>query len=106
MTQIDNDLKQMDEEDVIITRENFEAWLEEPAFLTMLEDLDIGTSNKSELFDVLDCDLSGELEVNEVVSGLMKLRGPSDKSDAVASLLGIRYLTTKVEEMVNLIQAQ
>ena len=45
----------------------FEAWLLEPAFLAMLEDLDIGTSNKSELFDVLDCDLSGEfVKLNRV----------------------------------------
>merc|ERR1719420_1553224 len=99
MTQIDEDLRQMDEEDAVITREGFDAWLEEPAFLNMLEDLDIGTSNKTELFDVLDCDLSGELEVAEVISGLMKLRGPSDKSDAVASLLAIRYVTQRVDAL-------
>jgi hypothetical protein len=104
ITQIDNQFKEMDEEDVIITKDNFEAWLEEPAFLNMLDDLDIGTSNKSQLFDVLDCDLSGELEVAEVISGLMKLRGPSDKSDAVASLLGIRYMTTKLDEVHKIIE--
>jgi hypothetical protein len=99
MTQIDSDLQQLDNEEVIINRETFANWLEEPSFLQMLDDLDIGTSNKAELFDVLDCDLSGELEVPEVIAGLMKLRGPSDKSDAVASLLGIRYITTKLDEM-------
>merc|ERR1719238_1531489 len=104
MTQIDNDLKQMDEDEVTITRDTFESWLEEPAFLTMLEDLDIGTSNKSELFDVLDCDLSGELEVDEVVSGLMKLRGPSDKCDAVAALLAIRHITNRLDECFDLVR--
>merc|ERR1712139_510028 len=80
-SKIDAEFK-ADTEDMTITREQFDSWLHEPAFLTMLEDLDIGTANKSELFDVLDCDLSGELEVDEVISGLMKLRGPSDKTDA------------------------
>ena len=28
-----------------------------------------GTANKTELFDVIDCDLSGELEVPEIISG-------------------------------------
>merc|ERR1712050_451543 len=65
----------------------------------LLEEMDIGTANKTELFDVLDCDLSGELEVNEVVAGLMKLRGPSEKSDTVAALLGVRYLTTLLREV-------
>merc|ERR1711904_572884 len=99
MEYVDEELRKLEEDNVIITRRNFEAWLEEANFLEMLEDLDIGTSNKSQLFDVLDCDLSGELGVAEVVSGLMKLRGPSDKSDAVASLLGIRYLTTEIEAL-------
>ena len=30
---------------------------------------------------------------------LGKLRGPSDKTDAVASLLGIRYMTSKLDEV-------
>jgi hypothetical protein len=97
MTRVDQELANMNDNEVTITRTTFEKWLEEPLFLAMLEDLDIGTSNKSELFDVLDCDLSGELEVPEVISGLMKLRGPSDKSDAVASLLGIRYCTQQID---------
>merc|ERR1719440_1932534 len=99
IAQVDHEMKQMDEEDLLLTKDNFEAWLEDKAFLNMLEDLDIGTSNKSELFDVLDCDLSGELEVDEVISGLMKLRGPSDKTDAVACLLGVRYMTSKLDEV-------
>jgi hypothetical protein len=103
-TLVDKDLAQMNEEKVTINREVFTSWLHEPAFLDMLEELDIGTSNKAELFDVLDCDLSGELEVAEVISGLMKLRGPSDKSDAVASLLAIRYITQRLDELHEIIE--
>lgn len=97
LSAIEKDLKEMNDDEVTIDHETFDSWLTEPAFLQMLDDLDIGTSNKSELFDVLDADLSGELEVPEVISGLMKLRGPSDKTDAVASLLAIRYITTQID---------
>jgi len=79
-------------EDVVITREVFYAWLQEPGMLKLLEELDIAISNRYELFDVLDADLSGELGVDEVVTGLMKLRGPAEKSDAVAALLTVRVV--------------
>ena len=48
-----------------IPRDLFKLWLQDPDLLELLDDMDIGTSNKTELFDVLDCDLSGELEVPE-----------------------------------------
>merc|ERR1712232_903394 len=86
-------------EDLTITRDLFKMWLHDPDFLEQLDEMDIGTANKTELFDVLDCDLSGELEVPEIISGLMKLRGPSEKSDIVAALLGIRYMTSLIEEI-------
>eukprot|EP00927_Polykrikos_kofoidii_P055418 TRINITY_DN49673_c0_g1_i1.p1 TRINITY_DN49673_c0_g1~~TRINITY_DN49673_c0_g1_i1.p1 ORF type:complete len:753 (+),score=100.28 TRINITY_DN49673_c0_g1_i1:53-2311(+) len=86
-------------ESIQVTREEFNAWLENKEFLELLNELDIGSANKSELFDTLDFDLSGELEASEVITGLMKLRGPSDKCDAVAMLLGLRYVTQKVEDL-------
>merc|ERR1712024_249530 len=61
---------------VVITREIFNAWLYDPAFQKLLDDLGISTGNRLQLFDVLDCDLSGELEADEIMSGLMALRGP------------------------------
>ena len=47
------------------------ASLQDPDMLELFDDLDIGTANKTELFDVLDADLSAELVVHEVVSGLI-----------------------------------
>jgi len=87
------------DEDVVISKEVFEAWLSMPEMRQMLHDLEISFGSEAELFDVLDCDLSGELEVAELVEGLMKLRGPTDKCDAVASLLGIRYVTKIIEDI-------
>jgi len=41
----------------------------------LLEDLDINVPNKHDLFDVLDANLSGRVSLEELVAGLLKLRG-------------------------------
>merc|ERR1711957_256785 len=81
---------------VVVTLEVFEAWQQVKEFSKMLESLEIATSNPEELFGVLDADMSGELTVNELVDGLMRLRGPTQKSDSVASLLYMRCLQQTV----------
>ena len=37
-----------------------------------------------DLFDVLDADMSGELEFEEMIDGLLKCRGPASKTDIIA----------------------
>ena len=80
---------------VTVDRRSFMMWLEEPSFLSVLENADVDVSNKFDLFDVLDADMGGKLELDEVVTGLMKLRGPVSKSDLVAMRLQVRLLTQK-----------
>merc|ERR1711924_490370 len=63
---------------------------EEVKFL--LEELDICITSRDQLFDVLDSDGNGYLAVNELVDGLMRLRGPSDKGDTVSAVLMIRTM--------------
>lgn len=79
-----------------IVRDVFFKWLEVPELLSLLEMMDITTSNPYELFDILDADMSGELDCEELVSGLMALRGSAQKSDSVASLLSIRVVLEKL----------
>ena len=81
---------------VTVDRQTFMQWLQEPSFLQVLENGDVDVSNKFDLFDVLDADMGGKLELDEVVTGLMKLRGPVSKSDLVAMRLQVRLLTQKV----------
>ena len=81
---------------VTVDRRTFMQWLQEPNFLQVLENADVDVSNKFDLFDVLDADMGGKLELDEVVTGLMKLRGPVSKSDLVAMRLQVRLLTQKV----------
>merc|ERR1712039_1045985 len=56
----------------------------------LLEDLEISVSNHSKLFDIIDSNGSGTLDVGELIEGLMKLRGPADKGDVVCAALMVR----------------
>jgi len=67
--------------------------------LDLLDKLDINTSNKAELFDVLDSNQSGALDVRDIASGLMRMRGPPQKSDSVAALLSVRHVVAVVRDI-------
>eukprot|EP00929_Paragymnodinium_shiwhaense_P002628 TRINITY_DN102938_c0_g1_i1.p1 TRINITY_DN102938_c0_g1~~TRINITY_DN102938_c0_g1_i1.p1 ORF type:complete len:959 (+),score=196.80 TRINITY_DN102938_c0_g1_i1:162-3038(+) len=84
----------------IISKEVFLEGLEDPAIHTILDDLEIHMADRSLLFDVLDSDASGELDLCEFVGGLMKLRiSSADKSDGVATALGVRSMMGIVRTM-------
>jgi len=82
-----------------ITKEVWNTWIQDQDLIDLLQDMDVHTGNKDCLFDVLDSDLSGQLEVNEVVSGLMTLRGPPEKCDTVATLLTVRHIAGMIEDI-------
>lgn len=92
-------------EPIVITRKVFKAWLHHPVWITMLDDLEISCSNRYDLFDVIDADMSGELDIEELIDGLTRLRGPAEKKDAVAALLSCRVIQQTVclfrEEVIN-----
>lgn len=54
---------------MVVTRDEFNHWLaSHDGLLDTLEDAEIDLSCKSDLFDVLDADMSGELEFEERLS--------------------------------------
>jgi len=84
----------------IITKRTFNSWLlNNKQLLESLDDAEIDTSSKFELFDVLDIDLSGKLPFRETVEGLMKCRGPVSKTDIISIRLRVRYLTRLVQQI-------
>ena len=88
---------EMAERDLLVTRAQFNGWLStEKELLETLNDAEIDLSCKSDLFDVLDADLSGELEFEEMVDGLIKCRGPASKTDIIAIRLKTRFLVRMV----------
>lgn len=82
-----------------ITREMFDRSIKLPHVLELIDDLEIQIADRTELFDVLDADGSGVIDISEMISGLMKMRsGGADKSDMVAAVLGIRAIQTSVRD--------
>ncbi|CAJ1418873.1 unnamed protein product [Effrenium voratum] len=65
--------EEMSNRNVVVTRDEFNGWLGEEELLETLSDAEIDVSCKYDLFDVLDADLSGELEFEEMIDGLLKL---------------------------------
>merc|ERR1712039_36858 len=86
-------------DDFVVTRKKFQTWLRTRTMRQLLVDAGIETASKAELFDVLDVDMGGELTVEELVAGLMRLRGPLTKTDMIAIRLQVRYMTSMVEVM-------
>jgi len=76
-----------------VSREEFNAWLEDEALTALLDEMDIQMASKYEIFDALDVNMNGDLELTEVIDGLMKLRGQMTKSDIVAIRMKVRYIT-------------
>lgn len=73
-----------------ITRRQFEAMVADPNVQQLLEELDVRVSDHARLFDALDAQGAGSLQVQEVLQGIVKFHGDADKADAVASLLTAR----------------
>jgi hypothetical protein len=86
-----------------VARDQFTEWLHDGDFLKLLKKASIDTSNKLELFDVLDVDMGGELGLDEIVTGMMMLRGPVTKSDQVATRLQVQFCTQKLQEIIDLV---
>mmetsp|Transcript_3660 Transcript_3660/g.8518 ORF Transcript_3660/g.8518 Transcript_3660/m.8518 type:complete len:528 (-) Transcript_3660:276-1859(-) len=80
-----------------ISREEFDLWLRDADFVRVLDEASIDVSANIGLFDVLDADGGGELSINELVTGLMSLRGPVTKGDVIGMSLKVRYLVGMME---------
>jgi hypothetical protein len=83
--------------DLAVSRKVFNKWMEDPELMNLLEEADIQTANAVDLFEVLDADMSGELTVPEVIDGLIRLRGPTTKSDMIAVRMKVQYITHMVQ---------
>jgi len=90
----------MMERNIVVTKDEFNHWLHtEKALLETLDDCEIDLSCKFDLFDVLDADLSGELEFEEMIDGLLKCRGPASKTDIIAIRLKTRLLVRMMNKV-------
>ena len=93
LTSQDQIREQMAERNVVVTKDEFNHWLStDKELISRLDESEIDLSCKSDLFDVLDADLSGELEFEEMIDGLLKCRGPASKTDIIAVRLKTAFI--------------
>jgi len=88
----------LDDLDIEISKESFHLILQDPEVQQLMDSLGI-PPQRADLFDILDADASGGLQVTELVQGLLKVRGETRKSDIVGSYLGIRAIQESLRRM-------
>jgi len=86
-----------------ITKDVFDDALLDPEVRQLLGDLDISEEDRIGLFDVLDADNGGTLQLYEIIHGVLKLRGEPRRSDVVQVSLMVRSLQ---EGMIQLLEQQ
>jgi len=77
-------------DDFQLSRAQFEAVLSTRAVQLLMDELEIDEVDRRGLFEVLDSDSSGSVTIEELVSGLMAVRGQAKKSDTVATMLAVK----------------
>jgi hypothetical protein len=82
--------------DMEITEAEFARLVDYHGFSDLLSDLDIAKEDQQNLFETLDVDQSGTLDVNELVKGIDKLRGDARKAETVSVLLVVRHMNEKL----------
>merc|ERR1712046_483995 len=80
----------------------FDDFIQDPIAIKALKDMDIGEEDHKDLYDILDSDNNGGLLIEELLTGLEKLRGEPRRSDIVCLDLMLRA----VQQNVNQILAQ
>ncbi|CAE7206768.1 unnamed protein product [Symbiodinium necroappetens] len=81
--------------DMEITKEMFLLIIQDRSVQKLMNELDL-PPDRANMFEIIDADGSGTLQLAELLHGLLKMRGDISKSDAVAA-----YLATKaVQDML------
>lgn len=78
----------------------FGEWIKDERVIYALKQLDIEPDDHAYLFDILDCDNSGQLFVVEVIDGISRLRGESRRSDIITIDLMIRSIQSQCDSLV------
>eukprot|EP00443_Scrippsiella_acuminata_P095716 CAMPEP_0115381740 /NCGR_PEP_ID=MMETSP0271-20121206/5730_1 /TAXON_ID=71861 /ORGANISM="Scrippsiella trochoidea, Strain CCMP3099" /LENGTH=172 /DNA_ID=CAMNT_0002805037 /DNA_START=92 /DNA_END=610 /DNA_ORIENTATION=- len=83
---------------VRITPSFFDKLRKERRFREILYDLDVADEDQLELFETLDANNSGSLDLQELVLGIVKLRGEARRADIVGVDLLIRNVQATIRD--------
>lgn len=84
---------------LFMDRECFVDALQREEVKALLDEIEIDDPDRLDLFDVLDADGNGRIEMKELVDGVVKMRGKARKADVVATRLMLTQLMSKVTSL-------
>merc|ERR1712113_65129 len=84
-----------------ITPELFDRLRSFREFQNILNDLDISDEDQLDLFDTLDVDGGGTIDLEEFIVGLSKLRGEARRSDIIGVNLIVRSIQSMMSRLVD-----
>merc|ERR1712113_1127243 len=87
-----------------ITPELFERLRSFREFQNILNDLDISDEDQLDLFDTLDVDGGGTIDLEELIVGISKLRGDARRSDIIGVHLIARNIQSAVTRLMDTAQ--
>jgi len=82
-----------------LTPDFFEELRSLNEFQEILRDLDISDEEQLDLFDTLDVDGGGTIDLEELIQGVAKLRGDARRSDIVSVALMVRNLQAGLDSL-------
>jgi len=81
-----------------VTRDVFNTFLQDEEVCTILTALDVPEEERLDIFEVLDANGNGTIQLEELLNGVMKLRGDPRRSDVIHVLLVLRSLQEEMQE--------
>ncbi|CAJ1368812.1 unnamed protein product [Effrenium voratum] len=85
-------------DNIEISKELFLLVVQDRGVQRLMDELEL-PAGRAHLFEVIDADGSGSLQISELLQGLLKLRGEVNKGDAIAPLLATRVIQQKLEKI-------
>jgi len=95
-------LKMADE--ISITPHFMDELRDDPRVVDIFKALDIASEDTQDLFDTLDVDGGGTIDIKEMILGLCKLRGDASRSDIVGVKLVVRNIQTQISSLADTCQ--
>lgn len=86
------------QDNITITKELFLLVIQDQEVQRLMDDLDMPV-DRANMFEIIDADGSGNLQITELVQGLLKIRGEVNKGDTVASLLATKAVQRMIMEL-------
>jgi len=84
-------------QDMEVTPEIFDKLRQHPRVRGIFDELDIADDDQYNLFETLDADGSGTIDLKELCDGIMKLRGDACRSDIIAINFMLQNLQAEVQ---------